>query len=363
MKPSFRVLIVRIGAMGDVLHALPAVAGLRARHPEAFIGWALDPRWSDLLQMAGDEEDLSQGLGKSRKPALIDRWYSVPAHKWAKRPFSGDTLHEIGLLKELLREESFDLVIDLQGSLKSAVVGRLAGARTLAGPEEPRERIARKLYRDRIPVSKPHVVEQACELVSAALGEPIEPARVVLPMEPEHELWAHREIGNERFCLIAPSAGWGAKEWPPERYGELSSELSRLGYSVLVNARSEDDETARAVARASGGAARVLPCSIGQLIAAIRRAELVVGGDTGPIHLAAALEHPVVAIYGPTNPARNGPWGTRSRVLRHPESVTSHKRVREADPGMLHIRVSEVLDAAMEMLGISDDGWRGSARK
>src|SRR5205807_1935048 len=121
------------------------------------------------------------------------------------------------------------------------------------GPDEPRERIARKLYRDRIPVSKPHVVDQACELVSAALGEPIEPGRAILPIGPEHELWANREIGNERFCLIAPRAGWGAKEWPAERYGELSSELNRLGYSVLVNATSDDDESARAVARASGG--------------------------------------------------------------------------------------------------------------
>jgi heptosyltransferase-1 len=360
---SLRVLIVRIGAMGDVLHAMPAVAALRALHPDAFIGWALEPRWADLLQMSGDEEDLSQGIGKTRKPALIDRWYSVPAQKWAKHPLSGDTLNDIVLLKELLREEHFDVVVDLQGSLKSAVVGRLTGVRRFAGPDEPREAMARKLYRERLTISKPHVVEQACELLGGALGEALEPARVIFPMQPEHELWAEREIGKERFCLIAPTAGWGAKEWPPERYGDLAQELSRLGYSVLVNASSGADDTAHAVARASGGVARILPCSVGQMIAAIRRAELVIGGDTGPVHLAAALEHPVVAIYGPTNPARNGPWGTRSRVLRHPESVTSHKRVREAEPGMLHIRVGEVLEASMDMLGISDDGWRGSAGK
>ena len=357
---SLRVLVVRIGAMGDVLHGLPAAAALRARHPDAFIGWALDPRWSALLQIAGDEDDLSQGIGKARRPALIDRWYSVPSKKWAKHPLSNETLNDISLLKELLREERFDVVVDLQGSIKSAAVGWLAGVRRFAGPEEPREKFARRFYREQVAVTKPHVVEQACELLGTATGEQLEPARVVLPIQPEHELWADREIGNERFCLLCPSAGWGAKQWPAERYGDLARELQRLGYGVLVNATSGADDLARAVVKASGGSARILPCSIGQLIAAVRRAELVIGGDTGPIHLAAALEHPVVGIYGPTDPARNGPWGTRARVLRHPESVTSHKRTNETEPGMLHIRVQDVLEAAMELLGISEDGWKGS---
>jgi len=93
-----------------------------------------------------------------------------------------------------------------------------------------------------------------------------------------------------------------------------------------------------------------VPCSVGQLIPLIRRASLVIGGDTGPLHLAAILEKPVVAIFGPTDPARNGPFGTRSRVLRDAESVTSHKRVKEVEPGMLRIGVEEVVEAAKELL-------------
>lgn len=361
MNP-LRVLVVRIGAMGDVLHAMPAVAALRALHPNAFIGWAMEPRWSSLLQMAGDEEDLSQCIGTARRPALIDRWYSVPTKRWAMHPFSSSTLNDIALLREFLREEKFDVVVDLQGSLKSAVVGRLTGVRRFAGPDEPREKIARRFYREHIPVTRPHVVEQACELLGTATGEPLEPARVVLPIQPEHELWADREIGEKPFCLLAPTAGWGAKEWPAERYGDLARELHELGHIVRVNASSAAEDTARAVVKASGGTARMMACSIGEMIAAVRRSELVIGGDSGPIHLAAALERPVVGIYGPTNPARNGPWGTAVRVLRHPESITSHKRVRETEPGMLHIRVADVLNAALEMLQISDHGQRGSAK-
>ena len=357
MKP-LRILIVRIGAMGDVLHALPAVAALRQRRPDAYIGWAIEPRWADLLQVAGDEDDLSQGIGRARAPALIDRWFAVPAKRWRRTPFSRETFDDITALKDILADEKFDTVVDLQGLLKSAVVGWMAGAKSYTGSAEPREGLAKRFYRNRVHGARKHVVEQACELVGAAVGESLEPGRVVLPMEPEHELWAQREFGRERFCLLAPTAGWRAKEWLPERYGEVARELSRLGYGVLVNAMSANDETALAVERASRGTAKIVPCSVGQLIAVVRRSELVIGGDTGPVHMAAALEHPTIGLYGPTNPERNGPWGTRVRVLRHAESVTSYKRTRETESGLSQIGVQEVVETAMNLLGISDDGWK-----
>jgi heptosyltransferase-1 len=120
---------------------------------------------------------------------------------------------------------------------------------------------------------------------------------------------------------------------------------------VLVNATAAPSPEAERVVAASDGLAQAVPCSVGQLIALVRRAAVVIGGDTGPLHMAAALERPVVGIYGPTSPARNGPYGTRSRVLRDPSSVTSHKRIEEVEPGMLHITVDEVVRAAREMLG------------
>jgi heptosyltransferase I len=345
-----RVLIVRIGAMGDVLHAMPAVAALRARHPDWFIGWAIEPRWSDLLQIAGDPEDLSQGIGPTAR-AMVDRWYRVSAGEWKKRPFSGATRSDISSLRKVLHADSFDLCVDMQGSLKSAFVGRMAGAPVLAGPDQPRERIAGTMYRQRVEITAAHVVDQGCQLLGAAVGETLKPARVILPMAADAEHWADEAVGNQRFCLISPGGGWGAKVWPPDRLGHVAAELGKAGVQTVVNTSAHGSPDADEVAAASEGHARVVPCSISRLIALVRRASVVIAGDTGPLHMAAALECPVVGIFGPTDPARNGPFGTRSHVLRDPASVTSHKRIHQTEAAMLRISVDEVVAAALEMLG------------
>jgi heptosyltransferase-1 len=349
VKP-LRVLIVRIGAMGDVLHALPAVAALRKAHPDAFIGWALEPRWSDLLQIANDPEDMTQGVRWQVK-ALVDRWYSVPTKAWKRRPFAPATLREILAVRKVLLGEHFDYCVDMQGALKSAGIGRLANAPVFAGYDQPREDLARKLYTRLIPATGAHVVEQGSNLLGEALGEALPPAAVTLPMQELAERWADDTVGSHPFCLISPGGGWGAKLWPAERFGQVAIQLSRtIGIESVVNASPTGSPEGEEVAAASFGHARVVPCSISQLIALTRRATLVIGGDTGPLHLAAALRRPVVAIFGPTDPERNGPWNTRSRVLRDISSVTSHKRLKQAEPGLLRISVEEVSAAALEVL-------------
>ena len=346
-----RVLIVRIGAMGDVLHAMPAVAALRAMRPDCFIGWAIEPRWSDLLQMAGDMDDLSQGVGPTAARALVDRWYSVPTGAWKRRPLAGETLSEVDVLRQVLKGERFDVTVDMQGAVKSAVVGRMAGAPVFVGAEEPRERMARWMYKVKVPVAAAHVVVQGCELLGAAVGETLRPAKVTLPMDAEDELWADGLVGRQKkMCLISPTAGWGAKEWPAERFGKVAAELGSAGISVLVNASVSGTGEADKIVETSGGAAQAVPCSIGQLTALTRRAAVVIAGDTGPLHLAAALERPVVGIYGPTSPARNGPFGTRAKVVRDAESVTSHKRVSEVEAGLMRVSVEDVVGAAWELL-------------
>ena len=345
-----RVLIVRIGAMGDVLHAMPAVAALRAAHQDWFIGWAIEPRWSDLLQIAGDPEDWSLGVGRAAVKAMVDRWYSVPTQAWKRRPLSTNTLGGMWALRKVMRDERFDVCVDMQGALKSAGVGLLAGARVLAGPAEPRERVARWFYNRKVELRAAHVVEQGCELLGGAVGEVLQPARVSLPMEEEDEIWADGVVGRERFCLISPGGGWGAKVWPAERMGRVAAELGRAGVRTVVNASVRGSEEADEAVATSEGFARAVTCSVGQLIALVRRAGVVVAGDTGPLHLAAALERPVVAIFGPTDPARNGPYGTRSRVFRDASSVTNHKRVKKTEAGMLQIAAEDVAEAALEML-------------
>ncbi|MGA8341535.1 MAG: glycosyltransferase family 9 protein, partial [Candidatus Sulfotelmatobacter sp.] len=160
---------------------------------------------------------------------------------------------------------------------------------------------------------------------------------------------AQRGIGE--FAILNPGAGWGAKRWPAERYGEVARRLAGMGICPLINCGPGEEDLFRAVLAASGGTAKPTSGSITELIALTRRARLFIGGDTGPLHLAAALRVPVVGIYGPTDPARNGPYGTRSIVLRSPESLTTHTRRAEPDDALLAIGSDAVAAAAEKLLG------------
>lgn len=336
--------------MGDVLHAMPAVAALRERHPDWFIGWAIEPGWSPLLQAPSASSPTSQQPLRDGRMPLVDRWYGVPTKHWKHQPFSSKTLSGIGALRQELRREDFDLCVDMQGAIRSAVVGRIAGAKLLAGPAEPRERPAELLYQLKAETSAAHVVEQGCEILAAAVGEILQPAKVTLPFDASDEHWLDALAGDQPFVFMAPTAGWGAKVWPAERYGAVAQELARAGLRTLVNASSPEDEAGQRVVQASAGAATLLPCSLGQMIALTRRASLVLAGDTGPLHLAAALERPVVGLYGPTDPARNGPYGTRAVVLRHESSKKDHARHAKTEAGLLQITVAEVVEAALPLL-------------
>jgi heptosyltransferase-1 len=158
------------------------------------------------------------------------------------------------------------------------------------------------------------------------------------------------EYSIRDFAILNPGAGWGAKRWPAERYGEVARKLADQDVRSILNYGPGEEELARTAEAASGGTARAMSCTITELIALTRRARLFIGGDTGPLHLAAALRIPVVAIFGPTDPARNGPYGTRSIVLRSAESVTSHARRAAADEGMLGIGSDAVVAAANQLL-------------
>jgi heptosyltransferase I len=352
------VLIVRIGAMGDVLHAMPAVAALRERHPDWEIGWAIEPVWRELLQAESEVHDVAWRFsGRDWRRPLVDRWSPVPTRDWKRRPFSLKTLLDIHALRRELRGDRYDICVDMQGLIRSAVVGRMAGAAMFVGSAKPREGSAAWLYKRKVRLSATHVVEQGCELLGAAVGETLRPAKVTLPVDLAAERWCDALLDGaaERFAFIAPTAGWGAKRWPAERYGAVAAALGRAGFRTLVNAASSEHTVARRVVEASGGAATLVPCTVGEMIALMRRAGVVIAGDTGPLHLAAALERPVVGLFGPTDPARNGPYGTPSRVLRHGSSRVDHSRHGETEGGLLQITTEEVAEAALDLLHEGQD--------
>lgn len=349
-----RILIVRLGAMGDVIHALPAVARVREMLPEVSIGWAIEERWVELL-CARDEARI--GPRSPQKP-LVDTIHLVNTRAWRAAPFSDETWRELRAVRRELREARYDAVLDLQGALKSALVAELSGAPRRFGFAHPRERAAGLFYTHRADVAtrERHIIEQNLELAERALGTRGEPSppRFELPRDPAAEEWCQRELQRRtlaRFAILNPGAGWGAKLWPASKYAAVARALGEDGVRSVVNHGPGEEVLAQEVVAASNGAAEAVLCSLAELIALTRQACLFVGGDTGPLHLAAALGVPVVGLYGPTDPARNGPFGTRSVVLRSPESVTSYSHRAAGDAGLQSIAADHVINAARRLLG------------
>ena len=334
--------------MGDILHALPAITALRAAHPEWFLGWAVEPQWHDLL-CAGecDKRGPRMPIRGLRMP-ITDAIHIVPAKQWAHAPASMKTLRDIRRVRRELREARYDVCVDLQGAVRSAVIGSWARTSRLIGEDKPREYAARWLFSERVKTRGVHVIEQAIEVANAVASELLPAMLPRLPADTNAKIEAHSIA--QPFVLISPGAGWGAKRWPTERYAAVARGLHQAGYKVIVNTGPGEESITRELASLSGDSATVLRLTISELIAITRRASLAIAGDTGPLHLASALGKPVVGIFGPTDPARNGPFWGSFKVLRHPESRRDHARHAEPEAGLLTITPEAVLDAAMELL-------------
>jgi len=350
-QSKYRLLVVRLGAMGDILHALPAVTALRKAHPEWVIDWVVEPMWSALLTAnPGAARDTHS---QHPKQPLVDGVYFAAARKWKRSVFARETRQEIGALRRGLKKERYDAVVDFQGAVRSALIGRMAKSRRYIGEESPREAAAKFLFTERILTHGMHVIEQDVEVATAVAGDELKPVPPMLPFDPDAEDWAKGLMTDRQSApavLIKPGAGWGAKRWPVERYAEVARGLLNRGCQVFVNAGPGEVLLADEVVKRTGGGAISLLCSIEQLIAITRRVSLAIAGDTGPLHLACALGRPVVGIFGPTDPGRNGPFGSPFKVFRSPESRRDHARREEPEAGLLTISPEQVIDAAEDLL-------------
>jgi heptosyltransferase-1 len=346
-----RLLIVRLGAMGDVIHGLPAAAALRATFPEAMIGWLIEERWAELLCTLSTPRT---GPRSAQRP-LVDRIHTVNTRQWRRAPFAVATWERIAASFSDLQAAKYEIAVDLQGAVRSSLLARWSGAPVIYGPTQPRENLATMFYTRQVIASGKHVVEQNLSLAEAVAHRRMK----LLPAELPRDAVAEQECelrlkayGPKGVALLNPGAGWGAKQWPPERYGQVAKQLAEDGWKVLINFGPGEEDLANAVEGASDGGAEKFTGTVTQLIALTRRARLFLGGDTGPMHLAAALGVPVVGIFGPTDPVRNGPFGTRSIVLRGASSTTSYRHVSQEDEGLLEISAAQVVAAARQLLEV-----------
>jgi heptosyltransferase-1 len=346
--PRFnRLLVVRLSAMGDIIHTLPAAAALRRALPHATLGWLVEERWAELL--CAQRYPRAGRLSPERP--LVDHVHTVNTADWRRAPFSFNSWQEMAVGLSELRGIQYDAAIDFQGAIRSALLARWSGAPIIYGSIQPRENAASMFYTRKILPTGAHVVEQALALAGAVVSTPSAEARIEFPVDRDAENTITALTANiNPFAILNPGAGWGAKRWPAERYGQVARELANDGLCSLVNYGPGEEDLAASVEVASAGAARRVSCSVSELIALTRRARLFIGGDTGPMHMAAALNIPVAAIFGPTSPARNGPFGTQSIVLRSAASTTDHTRHHEPEQGLLEITPDEVVIAARRLL-------------
>lgn len=352
-------LIVRLSSMGDVIHTLPAVQALRNAFPESNVGWIIEERWAELLCGPGTP---FRGPRSAARP-LVDWVHTVNLVGWRKSLFGIATLQNIAKVWNDVRAAHYDVAVDLQGAMRSALLARWSGARTVYGAAEPRESPASLWYTRQAITSGVHVIEQNLSVITTITTRNVETPRVEFPHDPDAEARINQRLAEKNitdFAILNPGAGWGAKRWPAERYGQVARQLTSLGVRTIFNYGPGEQALALAAQAASASSngtnkpdcmpVEAMNCTISELIALTRRARLFIGGDTGPLHLAAALSVPVVGIFGPTDPARNGPYGTRSIVLRNPSSATSHARSSQPDAGLLEIGVDTVVAAARALL-------------
>jgi len=326
-----KILIVRLGALGDIVHALPVAAALRERYPDAQIDWLVDARHASLLDVV----------------PVISRRVVVDSRRWGTA---------LGALRSL-RRERYDAAVDLQGLVKSAAFARMSGAGRVIGFARAhlREKMAAGFYSEACdPGDGRHVIDKNLSVLGLfGIAERRRQFPIAVPESAACEPVIERvqRDGLRGYALINPGAAWPTKRWPPERFGEIASLLSALDRLLPVVLWGPGEQAiAIGVVEASGGTAMVAPqTGIGDLLALARGARLMLSGDTGPLHLAAAVGAPVVALFGPTDPARNGPWDASDVSLsRFADCVCHYERRCRRTRGCIEDVTVEDVRAAID---------------
>jgi lipopolysaccharide heptosyltransferase I len=307
MKTPEKILIVKPSSLGDVVHSLPFLNAIGKCYPEAEIHWVIFKGFEGLLE----------------GHTMIHKLWIVDKNSWTKFNRAKDTISEIKSLLRDLKEERFDLVVDLQGLLRSGIITAATGAPVRIGFKEAREG-SRVFYTDKVPCGRDiHAVDRYLK-IAEFLGCDI--SKVCFPFpafESSSSFILHPSSFNshnssfEEYVVIVPGARWMTKRWPPKNFGKLASLLHLR--SIIVGSK-DDVNIANEIVTLSQGKSFSLAgkTDLKELIAVIKGSKFLVTNDSGPMHIAAALGVPVFAIFGPTDPARTGPYGKGHIIIREP---------------------------------------------
>jgi heptosyltransferase I len=332
-----RILLVRLGALGDIVHAIPVAAALRRAFRNARIDWLVSAKHREILDLV----------------PIIDRRLAINDRVAAT---GGASL--IQAIREL-RRAHYDVAIDLQGLVKSAVLARASGARRVIGfsSSYARERLARLFYTDTYDPGSTgvHDSSDSRHIIDINLGllEPLglTMATAEFPIERVNSEAARTIIDRSggRYALLNPGAGWPNKRWPPARFGAVARTLrDKHGMMSAVLWGPREESLAEEVIAASNGAAILAPkTTIADLVALARGAAVMLSGDTGPTHIAAAVGTPLVSLFGPTRPQRNGPWSPKDIAVSRDTvcQCNSLRRCRLPAMCLLDVQVDEVTNA------------------
>lgn len=326
------ILIVRLSALGDIVHAIPAAAALRRAFPDARIDWLVEARHRDILDLV----------------TVIDRLVIVrhsTVGGWTR------------VLREL-RAAPYDVALDFQGLTKSAVLARGSGAGRVLGFSlgHLREKSARPFYTGTADAEGGHAIQKNLRLLRT-LG--IEDTRIEFPLaavDSPAMTTLRTAIDGTSFALINPGAAWPNKRWPAQRFGALAASIrEQQGLLPIVVWGPGEQELAEAVVAASSGAAVLAPpTTIRDIVSLCRAAALFVAGDTGPLHIAFAVATPAVGLFGPTDPMRNGPFSADDVVVSRAELCGCHidRRCRRSNWCLEDIGVAEVMTAVQRRLAV-----------
>jgi lipopolysaccharide heptosyltransferase I len=325
-----RFLVVRLGSLGDIVHTFPAVAGLRETFPASEIVWLTHPRWVDLVASSGLATEI-----------------------W---PVDSRDLSSVRQTIGKVRARNWDAAIDYQGLWKAAFLPFFGGVSKRIGFSSAtiREFAVPVLYTDKVDCKATHIAEQNGELsLRAGAKRPV--SRMTLQVADADATRVRADlskVGITRYVVLSPGGGWRSKCWPAERFGALCQKIrSELAIPCIVNYGPGEETLVSEVQGASGTDKPVAyDGELGPLRALLRGAQCIVGGDTGPLHLAVALGTPAVALFGPTDPARNGPYPPGEIVLRSTNAITTYGRSEATDPSLLELSVDVVFAAVKQRL-------------